>query len=285
MGFHRTDAKLRAKASMRGTYPHPMLVTLIYLLVTTGVSWVIGFFVSNPLTSIYGYLVQGYEVTDVLRFVLSGSRMTLFMFLTVLLALYTSIMSFGYASYGLRLARNEQPSYKNLLDGFALVGRVLLTGILISVFAFLWQLLAMIPYIIVMVIAVVTSNVVLIVPAVLLMLAAVGVGIAVVYRYRLAFFFLLDHPEDMTARQAITQSKLTMQGHKGQLFVMDLSFLGWLLLAPLTLGILSLWLTPYMVTAEANFYDAITGKSLPPAAPRNADSAPQDDTRSDQTPF
>ena len=47
------------------------------------------------------------------------------------------------------------------------------------------------------------------------------------------------------------------------LFVQDLSFLGWLLLTPFTLGILSLWIGPYMGAAEANFYSWVVYGSFP----------------------
>ena len=41
------------------------------------------------------------------------------------------------------------------------------------------------------------------------------------------------------------------------LFVFELSFLGWMLLGILTFGILYLWLIPYMQVATANFYNAL----------------------------
>ena len=34
MGFNRPEAKYRARLAMRGAYPHPMLVTLVYILLT-----------------------------------------------------------------------------------------------------------------------------------------------------------------------------------------------------------------------------------------------------------
>lgn len=63
------------------------------------------------------------------------------------------------------------------------------------------------------------------------------------YRYRLALYFMLDHP-DWGVMECIRQSKQTMKGWKWPLFVMDLSFLGWMILELLTFGILSLWVSP-----------------------------------------
>lgn len=48
----------------------------------------------------------------------------------------------------------------------------------------------------------------------------------------------------MGSLEAISRSKQAMRGWKGSLFVLDLSFLGWILLTPFTLGILGLWLNP-----------------------------------------
>lgn len=77
----------------------------------------------------------------------------------------------------------------------------------------------------------------------------------------MANYILADHPE-MTAREALNESKRITTGHKGELFVLYLSFLGWQILAPFTLGILYIWLLPYMQAAFANFYRSITAQTM-----------------------
>ncbi len=54
---------------------------------------------------------------------------------------------------------------------------------------------------------------------------------------------------------AITRSRQLMVGHKWQLFVIQLSFLGWGILSAITMGIGQLWLMPYMYGTLANYYD------------------------------
>lgn len=49
-----------------------------------------------------------------------------------------------------------------------------------------------------------------------------------------------------------------MRGWKMELFTLDLSFLGWILLGACTMGILYVWITPYMSATEANFYDEVS---------------------------
>ena len=76
----------------------------------------------------------------------------------------------------------------------------------------------------------------------------------------MTFYILNDHPE-YSATQAITESRKMMHGHKGKLFVLYLSFLGWDLLSLLTLGILEIvYVAPYKAAAVAGFYDAIKGE-------------------------
>ena len=53
-----------------------------------------------------------------------------------------------------------------------------------------------------------------------------------------------------------------MKGYKGQLFILDLSFIGWHILAIMTAGIGYLWLTPYISTTKAAFYDNLPKRAL-----------------------
>lgn len=78
-------------------------------------------------------------------------------------------------------------------------------------------------------------------------------GIIASYSYAMTPFLMVEHPE-LTPKQAIAASKEMMDGHKTDLFFLDLSFLGWDLLNVLTLGIGTLWLNPYRNAAYAAFY-------------------------------
>lgn len=193
MGFNRPEAKMRARASIRGTYPHPALVTLIYFLLTTVLTNVIMAFVSDPFQTAYLYLMDGvYAPERIFQTIFTPGRVGLYLVLQILISLYTCVMQFGYTSYALRLSRWEQPGYRNLMDGFAVVGRVIGINLLIAIFVWLWTMLAMIPYMIVMVIAAVSQSAGLMVLAVLLAIVGTIFGVSVSYRYRLALYFMLD---------------------------------------------------------------------------------------------
>ena len=84
-------------------------------------------------------------------------------------------------------------------------------------------------------------------------------GIIKGFSYAMTPFILADHPE-LTAKQAIDRSMQLMDGHKWELFVLGLTFIGWELLNALTLGIGSFWLNPYKNAAYAAFYREITAQ-------------------------
>ncbi|MGM9713721.1 MAG: DUF975 family protein [Prevotella sp.] len=78
-------------------------------------------------------------------------------------------------------------------------------------------------------------------------------GIIKTYSYAMAEFIMLDNP-DVGADEAIKISMQMMKGNKLKLFLLDLSFIGWIILALLTFGLGMILLTPYIYTAHAEFY-------------------------------
>ena len=59
----------------------------------------------------------------------------------------------------------------------------------------------------------------------------------------------------------IKKSKELMKGHKWEFFLLNLSFIGWIILGVFTLGILYLWLIPYMSVTMCNFYNELVAKN------------------------
>ena len=89
----------------------------------------------------------------------------------------------------------------------------------------------------------------------LLGIVTLGIGAIVLsYAYSMVPYLLRDYPE-LSAREALRTSSQMMKGHKWDLFVLDLSFIGWILLGIMTAGIGLLWVAPYMDTTHAAFYE------------------------------
>ena len=108
----------------------------------------------------------------------------------------------------------------------------------------------------------------------LLIFTGLGIAIPQYYAYAQAEFILYDQLETNTyqgAFYAIRQSRKLMKGYKGKLFLLDLSFIGWNLLARLTYGLLNFIVLPYTATAYILFYEelkkenAISHKNNPQA--------------------
>lgn len=138
----------------------------------------------------------------------------------------------GYATYLLKqYDRRENSGVSELFGQFNRFGDGFCLSFLTGLYTFLWTLLFIIP------------------------------GIIAALRYSMAPFIMAENP-GMTASQAIDASKDLMEGHKAELFFLNLSFIGWELLNILTLGIGSFWLNPYMNAANAAFYRHISRPAI-----------------------
>ena len=78
-------------------------------------------------------------------------------------------------------------------------------------------------------------------------------GLIAFYAYSMAPYIMVENPE-MSAKQAMKASRAMMKGNKWKLFCLTFSFIGWDLLATLTLGIGNLFVCPYVEAAGAAFY-------------------------------
>lgn len=85
-------------------------------------------------------------------------------------------------------------------------------------------------------------------------------GIVKHYAYSMAFLVKADHPE-YGWRQCLDESKRITKGHKGELFMLDLSFIGWWIVGSLILGIGNFWVTAYYMATKTQYYKVLASKS------------------------
>ena len=78
------------------------------------------------------------------------------------------------------------------------------------------------------------------------------------YYYSLAMMIGAKN-ENLTSKECVEKSKELMKGNRAKYFWLQLSFIGWAILAVFTLGIGFLWLTPYMHVASIAFYKHLEG--------------------------
>ena len=147
---------------------------------------------------------------------------------SILISLFILVpLAYGYNVAFLDFKRTVQAvKIEQLFDGFKDYSRVVLTGLLQGIYIFLWTLLLIVP------------------------------GIIKSLSYSQTNYILKDYPE-LKNNAAIELSMAMMKGHKFDYFCLILSFIGWLLLCILTLGIGLLWVSPYITTASANFYEYV----------------------------
>lgn len=88
-------------------------------------------------------------------------------------------------------------------------------------------------------------------------------GIMAAYSYSMTPF-LMAEDENLTASEAITRSKEMMRGHRMELFVLDLTFIGWQILCAITANLGFLLLNPYTSAAHAVFYRQLQQKAYLP---------------------
>ena len=139
-------------------------------------------------------------------------------------------MTCGVCYIYLCFARARRTEIKDLFSGFQYFGNSFLAGLLVNLYTFLWSLLFVIP------------------------------GIVKGYSYSMTYYILCDHPE-MSGNEAIAKSRQLMDGHKLDLFVLQLTFIGWMLLGTITFGIAMLYVGPYMQEAEVIFYKNLVQKA------------------------
>ena len=135
----------------------------------------------------------------------------------------------GLAMMMLRFVRNNKGVVvRDLFYAFSspLYRKSMRLGVQMFAYTFLWSLLFIVP------------------------------GIVKFYSYLLAPYILADNPE-ITAEEAINRSEKLMDGHKKQLFLMSLGYLGLTLLSALLLFIPLLWLMPYYNAVYAKFYEEV----------------------------
>lgn len=140
-------------------------------------------------------------------------------------------LQYGYLNTIIINYENGTPTVGDLFSGFKYFWKLFVLTLLIAVYTFLWSLLFIIP------------------------------GIIKSISYSRAFFIFYENPE-LSASECIKRSKELMDGHKWTYFKLMLSYLGWLILCVLTLGILTLWVAPKMRTADYILYKVTKGEEI-----------------------
>ena len=157
----------------------------------------------------------------------------------LLLLVFSTATGFGIIFYGaiylggaiffLNLCRYNHADIKDLFKGFNDFGNAFLLELVRTLIIILWLLVFIIP------------------------------GIIKMFSWSLAYYIQKDNP-DWNYKKVLDTSSQWMKGHKWELFLLELSFIGWILLSIITLGFALIYVVPYITATRAEYYEYI--KSL-----------------------
>lgn len=229
MDFPRKQIKANARAALSANYWPVVGILFLGAILSSIISTVA--YVPTYFATITAAM-SGYY-TDAATAANGASTAVSILGILVAVVFEVGIAWFAYSVY-----RGETPDVGNLFIAFkdGRLGRVLGGMLLVTLYVILWSLLLVIP------------------------------GIIKAYQYSMMPYLLIDRP-DLSIKECFAMSKEMTAGHKWNLFVLDLSFIGWILLAVLTFGILDIfYVTPYLTLAQAGAYDYLKRTRMPKQA-------------------
>ena len=147
-------------------------------------------------------------------------------------ALVSSAFALSIVRVYLMVIRYEEVSAKDSFSGLKDFWGAFRVSFFVGLFTFLWSLLFYIP------------------------------GIIKGLSYSMAMYIYADDPSKRPL-DCIKESQQITDGHKSELFVLSLSFIGWMLLGAVTFGIAYIWVGPYMSATFANAYEELRIKPEP----------------------
>jgi uncharacterized membrane protein len=230
--WSRKELKDKAKAVLREIYWSAFGISIVIALVGGNHNWGGsgggGSHSSNSRDSIY----LNFNNNDFINWKLISFGLIVLVLVIALRIFIGYCLEVGGRRFFVKSAQHEDNSkcFSFGFDGQNYI-KIVQTMFLKSVFILLWSLLLIIP------------------------------GIIKSYAYRMVPYILADNP-NIGVIEAITLSKEMTAGHKFDIFVLDLSFIGWYFLGALALGIGVLFVMPYENATNAELYLVLRKEAL-----------------------
>ena len=197
MEIDRKQIKQQARESMLLAKPSFWVVTLVYMLMTTGVSIIADF-----------------------------SDGTLGLFLTIAITMYSWVVGFSYRLWAIWTVRRLEPGLGSLMEGFSVAGRVIMLESSILVRTLGWTFMMAIPAGFLLVFSMTTNLL-----GYFLVIGLLSIAVSIItLRYSMAAYVLADYP-DLGPGYALHQSVQLTRGWIGELVKLHLSFIGWYILS------------------------------------------------------
>ncbi|WP_296647966.1 DUF975 family protein [Romboutsia sp. 13368] len=143
--------------------------------------------------------------------------------ITIISLVIAGPIAIGQCKFFINLSNRENPKISDLWFGFRNILRALGVTLLVGIAVFIGAIFLIIP------------------------------GIIVSFMYSQVYYIMAEHPE-MSVIECLKESSRIMKGHKMELFILELSFIGWIILTVITFGIAGLYVLPYYSATLSNYY-------------------------------
>ena len=244
--MQRWQLKQSAKEQLRGKWGNMALKSFLVSIIPSGILWaamlVFGtcFAVNTILPGAqFGFGSFDLYATGINGLAAVGIVLLIIAYLCVLIVKLA--LDFGFNDACIKLRSGEVTGAGAIFGRFNMLPRILMYTLLV--------VLICLPYIAVELLSSFFPGTVVNILSFFMMLAYIYIAL----RLSMSVYILLENPYT-TAWTSLKQSWYIMRGHCWRFFVLNLSFLGWILLACLSLGIGMFWLLPYMSMTSVYFY-------------------------------
>ncbi len=232
--FERKKYKDFAKKQLKNRWTVPVLMTLFIFVIMElfAIPDYIRFFDNGIVEYVNAVNAGNFDYQTYITVLNQVSNNSTSFITSLIQTLAEGILSMAAIGLYLKMSRSpEGVSFKVFIEGLNNWARAILATLWQALWIFLWSLLFFIP------------------------------GIVKSFAYSQMFYILSEH-KNVSVTKAMKISMIITKGHKGELFVMGLSFLGWMILGLFTLCIGYLWLVPYMEMSYVNAYHAMLKEAL-----------------------
>ena len=262
MTFNRKKYKEFALMQLRGRWKVAVFGTLISIILLTVFS-----FTQKQTSNINFYELMNYSYDQLLTYLQNSPAYSVpGTVLSIIETIIGYVVEIVLVSFFLIFSRSPDPVFmKNYFEGYNKWARGILCGLWRLLWTTLWALIAIpvgILYLLIITISGIdaTSGITTTLFFVVLIIGLIPMFIKTI-EYSFAFFFVSEFPE-LGIRKALRHSITITKGHRWDIFVLDLSFIGWFLLGCLSIGVAFLWILPYYYMTLVNTYHALLQNAL-----------------------
>ena len=223
--------KEKALKKLEGNYIIPIIAIIIFILITSLSKLVAGLIYNEKMTIFFNILITG-------------------------------LLYMGLLEIMIKIARGKKVDIMDLFNRSDLFWKCTAITIILASFTLLFGILEFISFKALTTFIIYQTDMNALLSGTMLLIgillcAAIAAFYAILMISFSQVYFILYENENMPIIDIFNRSIDLMEEHKIDYIIYELSFIGWIIVGILTFGILLLWVTPYMMVANVNFYDEL----------------------------